>query len=437
VPAVTTGGTDADRRPLAAVLAASVVSVTGSALTDLAVPWFVLQSTGSTAKAGLAAACAIVPVMVSALAGGLVVDRRGSRAVSVGSDLLAGGAVASIGVLSLTGLLQFWMICALLAAAGLCQAPGQTARAVLLPALARRADLPLTRTAGWYDSAARCASVIGAAGGGVLISVLGADRVLLADGASFAVSAVLVAAGTRRLPGARPQRAVTAMTLRGARADLAAGVRFITGTRLLLALCLLGLVVQFCDQGWSAVLLPADVRAKMGGAADLGILEALFSLGALAGALAFGAAGARCRRWPLFVLVYLVVGAPRFLVAATTAAPLPLAVMMTVEGLACGAINPLVATVMFGIVPEPLRARVLAASTALSLTVAPLGTLTAGWLAGSAGLTTALLAMGAVYLAATLGPLIFPVWRQLDQAGLAGGGRDPRRRRAQSPATRA
>jgi hypothetical protein len=268
----------------------------------------------------------------------------------------------------------------------------------------------------------------------VLISVLGADRVLLADGASFAVSALLVAAGTRRLPEAGPRHAVTSMTLRGARADLAAGVRFITGTRLLLALCLLGLVVQFCDQGWSAVLLPADVRARMGGAADLGLLEALFSLGALAGALAYSAAGARCRRWPLFVLVYLVVGAPRFLVAATTAGPLPLAVMMTAEGLACGAINPLVATVMFGIVPEPLRARVLAASTALTLAVAPLGALTAGWLAGAAGLTTALLAVGAVYLAVTLCPLIFPVWRQLDPPAARSAGRRERPRAAKPPA---
>ncbi|HEU5417732.1 MAG TPA: MFS transporter [Streptosporangiaceae bacterium] len=156
-------------------------------------------------------------------------------------------------------------------------------------------------------------------------------------------------------------------------------------------------------------------RRRVGAGVDLGILEALFSLGALAGALAYSAAGARCRRWPLFVLVYLVVGAPRFAVAAGTRTVLPLAVMMTVEGLACGVINPLVATVVFGIVPEQLRARVLAATTAVSLSVAPLGALAAGWLAGSAGLRTALLAVGGLYLAATLCPLIFPVWRQLDQ----------------------
>lgn len=402
-----------DRRPLGAVLAASVVSAAGSALTALAVPWLVLQTTGSAGRAGIVAACAIGPVVVSALAGGVLVDRAGSRRVSVAADLLSGAAVAAIPLLSLAGLLRFWMICVLMGAAGLGQAPGQTARTVMLPALARHAGQPVARVAGWYDGAARGASVLGAAAGGLLIAVLGPAPVLLADGASFAVSALLVAAGTRHLP-AGPQSA-GAVSLRRSRRDLTAGLRFVLRTRLLLAMSLLAIVVQFCDQGWSSVLLPDDARSRLGGAVTLGVLEALFAAGALAGALAYSAAGTRWRRWPLFTVVYLMVGAPRFLVAAGTATPLPLAVMMTAEGLACGIINPLVATVMFGIVPGPLRARVLAATTALSLSAAPLGTLAAGWLADSAGLTTALLTVGGVYLAATLCPAVFPVWRHLDR----------------------
>ncbi|HEY1644547.1 MAG TPA: MFS transporter [Streptosporangiaceae bacterium] len=400
-----------DRRPLGAVLAASAVSAAGSALTALAVPWLVLQTTGSAGRAGIVAACAIGPVVVSALAGGVLVDRAGSRRVSVAADLLSGAAVAAIPLLSLAGLLRFWIICVLMGAAGLGQAPGQTARTVMLPALARHAGQPVARVAGWYDGAARGASVLGAAAGGLLIAVLGPAPVLLADGASFAVSALLVAAGTRHLPAGT--QSAGAVSLRRSRRDLTAGLRFVLRTRLLLAMSLLAVAVQFCDQGWTSVLLPDDARSRLGGAVALGVLEALFAAGALAGALAYSAAGARWRRWPLFTVVYLIVGAPRFLVAAGTATPLPLAVMMTAEGLACGVINPLVATVMFGIVPGPLRARVLAATTALSLSAAPLGTLAAGWLADSAGLTTALLTVGGVYLAATLCPAVFPVWRRL------------------------
>jgi hypothetical protein len=54
-------------------------------------------------------------------------------------------------------------------------------------------------------------------------------------------------------------------------------------------------------------------------------------------------------------------------------------------------------------------------------------------LAGSAGLSIALLSTGGLYLLATLCPLIFPVWRQLDQPGLASLEREPPRQRAQPP----
>jgi MFS family permease len=405
------------------VLAAGAVSAAGSALTALAVPWLVLQRTGSPARMGVVAACAIVPAVASALAGGVITDRAGSRAASAAADLLAGAAVTGVPVLAAAGLLRFWVICVLMAVAGLCQAPGQTARAALLPALAGRAGVPLGRAAGWYDSAARCAGVLGAAAGGALIAVLGASQVLWADGASFAVSAVLVAAGTAGLPEARRRAGRAAMTLRGCGRDLAAGGRFVLATRLLLAMGLLGAAVQFCDQGWSAVLLPADVRGRLGGPGDLGILEALFSLGALAGALAYSVAGPRLRRRrPLLVLAYLVVGAPRFAVAAWTRSPAPLAVVMAAEGVAAGMISPLLATVTLGMVPAALRARVLAAMTALSLAVAPAGTLAAGWLAGRAGLTPALLAGGGVYAVLTLCLAVFPVWRQLDRPAAEPGG---------------
>jgi hypothetical protein len=56
----------ADRRPLIAVLTANVISVTGDSLTQLGVPWYVLQSTGSPARAGLVAFCSLSPFALSA-----------------------------------------------------------------------------------------------------------------------------------------------------------------------------------------------------------------------------------------------------------------------------------------------------------------------------------------------------------------------------------
>jgi MFS family permease len=395
------------------VLAANVISVTGDSLTLLGVPWYVLESTGSSARAGVVAFCALLPVAVSAWASGPFIDRIGRRRVSVISDLACGTCVAAIPLLQFAGGLHFWMLCALMALAGLASAPGVTARAVLLPALAGRAGLTLVRAASLYDGAARCASMVGAALGGVLVIALGASHVLLADAATFGVSAALIAVELRALPDARP---LAPLPRPGARrpGSFAESLGFLLRTPLLAGMCLTALAAQGLDQGWSSVLLPVDVREKFGSVLALGMLETVFAACALVGALLYGAVAHRWRRWAVFTVAFLVVGAPRFLVAGLTSSVAPLAVMMAVEGLACGALNPIRATVVYETVPAHLRSGVISTMTSAGLLAAPFGGLVAGFLVGTVGLFTTLIATGGVYLAVTLYPVVSASWREMD-----------------------
>lgn len=111
------------RRPLAAVLAANTVSIAGTSLTLIGVPWFVLQTTGSAGRAGFVAFCATLPVVVAALVGGPVIDRIGRRRVSAASDLICALSVGAIPLLHYAGVLEFWMLCALMAVGGLVHTP--------------------------------------------------------------------------------------------------------------------------------------------------------------------------------------------------------------------------------------------------------------------------------------------------------------------------
>jgi MFS family permease len=403
-------------RPLVTVLAANTISIAGDSVTQLGVPWYVLESTGSAARAGVVAFCALAPVAISAWASGPFIDRAGRRRVSILSDLACGTSVAAIPLLQIGGILHFWMLCALMALAGLAGAPGVTARGVLLPALAEHAGMPLVRAASLYDGAARCASMVGAALGGVLITTMGAGHVLLVDAATFGVSAVLIASGLRALPAAH---ALPPVPMAGKRRQgpLGESLGFLLGVPLLLGICLTSLAAQGLDQGWSSVLLPVDVRDKLGSVLDLGMLETVFALCALAGALLYGAVAHRWRRRTVFAAAFVVVGAPRFAVAALTGSVAPLAVMMAVEGLACGALNPIRATVVYETVPEHLRSRVVGVMTSAGLMAAPFGGLVAGFLVGAAGLSATLLVTGSVYLAVTLWPVVSASWREMDPAG--------------------
>ncbi|MFF4370412.1 MFS transporter [Streptomyces sp. NPDC001594] len=401
------------RRPFAAVLAANTISIAGSSLTLIGVPWFVLQTTGSAGRAGIVAFCATLPVVVAALVGGPVIDRIGRRRVSTASDLVCAVSVGAIPLLHYAGLLEFWMLCALMALGGLVHTPGLTARSVLLPSLAEHAGTTVARAASLYDAVSRGARMIGAAVAGLLIAVLGAEAVLLMDAATYAASALLVSAFLRGIPAAEPQRAAQKASFATYRGELAEGWRFLTRSRLLMGVTLMVMMTNGLDQGWSAVLLPVHGREDLGGAASIGLMISLFGGFALLGALLYGAWGERLPRRALFAGAFLVSGATRYVVAAVTGTPLPLAVTMALAGLCAGVLNPILSTMVFATVPEELRSRVSGVTTAGCELVMPLGGLAAGLLVDGFGIRTALLAFGAVYFLATLSPA-FPAWRALD-----------------------
>ncbi|MEU3470229.1 MFS transporter [Streptomyces sp. NPDC006687] len=424
------------RRPFAAVLAANTVSIAGSSLTLIGVPWFVLQTTGSAGRAGAVAFCATLPVIVAALVGGPVIDRLGRRRVSAVSDVVCAASVGAIPLLHYAGLLEFWMLCACMALGGLVHTPGMTARSVLLPSLAEHAGTTVARAASLYDGVSRGARMTGAAVAGLLIAVLGAETVLLVDAATFAVSALLVSAFLRGVPAAEPQRGLGRPSFAVYRAELAEGWRFLTGSRLLLGVTFMVMTTNGLDQGWSSVLLPVHGREDLGGATTLGLMISLFGGFAVLGALLYGVWGERFPRRAVFAAAFLVSGATRYVVAALTGTPLPLAVTMALAGLGAGMLNPILTTVIYERVPEELRSRVSGVTTAGCELAMPVGGLAAGLLVDGFGITRALLAFGGVYFLTTLSPLLFPAWREMDTRQPAPVSRTERPAPGSAPAER-
>ncbi|MEU4061260.1 MFS transporter [Streptomyces wedmorensis] len=402
------------RTPLATVLAANAISISGNSLTLIAVPWFALETTGSPGKAGVVAFCAALPVIASAIVGGPVIDRIGRRRVSVASDLVCALALAAIPLLNHAGVLRFWMLCALMAVTGFFHAPGETARNVLTPDLAERAGIPLSRATSFYDAVSRGARMTGAALAGLLVALMGADTVLYVDAATFTVSAALALVGLRGIPSAEPARGAPPLSVAVYRADLREGYAFLLRTPLILGVNLMVMVTNGLAQSWSAVLLPVHAREELGGSTALGLLVAVFGGCALVGALLYAAVGHRFPRRPVVAVGFLLAGAPVYVTAALTDTTTPLLVAMAFGGLGAGVLNPILGAVFYETVPQELRSRVGSASTASVLLTTPLGGLAAGFLVERTGLTTALLTVGGLYFLAALCPIVFPSWRGMD-----------------------
>ncbi|MCW2573389.1 MAG: hypothetical protein JWO88_3447 [Frankiales bacterium] len=398
------------RRPLRSLLTANAISTAGTTMTFLAVPWFVLQTTGSASKTGIAAASETIPLALAAALGGPLVDRVGARRVSVISDVVSTVGIAAIPALHATVGLHFWQLCMLIAVVGLARAPGDTARHVLVPGLVRLSETTLERATSAYDGVSRGARMVGAPLAGVLIAIWGPSNILLIDAATFGVSALLV---QTMVPGSvRP--IVAGDDREPYLVQLRAGLRYVRADRFVAGLTSMVMVTNLLDAAYGSVLVPVYAREVLHSSVGLGLIAGVFGGGAFVGTVLYGVVGPRLPRWPVFTAAFLIVGAPRFFLLGAGPPLIIILIGCVVTGVACGAINPVLSTVSFERIPDDMQSRVFGATSAGVMLGMPVGALGAGLAIDLFGLRAAIFGTGVLYLAATLSPVVFPVWRQMD-----------------------
>ncbi len=399
------------RRPLYGWLVSEAVSITGTRLSMIALPWFVLTTTGSATKTGLVALAEMLPLVLMKVLGGPIIDRVGPRRVSITCDLLSVLVVGSIPLLYQAGHLSFPGFLLLVALAGALRGPGDGAKHSLVPALVERAGVPMERATGLGSTVERGASMLGAAFAGGLIAVIGPANALLVDAGSFLLSAGLLAWATRGMgPAAREDGADEPPY----RQRLAEGWRFLRGDRVLLGIAVMVALTNFLDIAWATVLVPVWAQEYGGGAAAIGLVFAVFSGASLVGSLCAAAWGERLPRYRMYLLAFLITGLPRF---AVMAFDVPLWWVLAVSvagGFASGFLNPILGAVIYERIPSPLVGRVTSLTTAMCFALMPLGGLLGGLLVSGWGLTAAMLATGLAYFVITMAPAFDPRWREMD-----------------------
>jgi MFS family permease len=419
-----------NRLPLYALFAANAISYIGDTLMLLAIPWFVLQTTGNVAKVGLTAACETSALILAALLGGRLVDSLGFKRASVVSDFASGIAVALIPLLYYTVGLAFWELLVLVFVAGLVTTPGGTARDVLTPDLAELAQMRMERATAAMDGISRVSRFFGAPLAGVMIAFVGSGNLLWLDAASFIVSALLIGLlvpGRRTL--AKHSQAANqsgeAQATKEAEAGLEAstsylsglreGIRFLGRDQLLLSIILTVLVTNLLDAGFGSVLAPAYIKQVFGSAVLLGSIIAAFGGAAFIGTVVFGAVGHRLPRRETLGIGFTLGGATRYLTLALVPFAPVLVAVSAFAGFCIGPVNPLFSTVAYERIPTRMRARVFGVMSAGAMAGTPLGALLSGVLASWLGIRPVLLIFGACYMIATLSLLVNPALRAMEQ----------------------
>lgn len=398
----------ADRRPLAALLAAQGVSVTGNRIAQLAIPWFVLQTTGSAASTGMAVAVNTVPAIVAGLLAGPWIERLGYRTTSIAADVASGATIAAIPALYVTGHLSYPLLLVLVFLGALLDAPGDTARRSLLPDLADHGGVSIDRATSLHETTFRTTQLLGAPAGGLLIAAVGATTALGVDAVTFTVSAVLVALLT-------PKAAAPATAAPGGYFDdLRAAWRLLLGHRLLRSTVAMFIGANILETALVLVLLPVMADRVYQQPVALGLLVGGVGAGALIGVAIHTAIADRYPRRVILLPALILAGPPKFLLLAAFP-PAWVAIAGTLLfAIAMGPVNPIAGAIEYGLIPRHMRARVFGLLGVAFTGAAPVGALAAGTLAETIGLRTTLIAAAIAYLPVVLVPVFHPAWQDLD-----------------------
>jgi MFS family permease len=386
-----------DRLTIAAVLAANGISLLGNVFAALAIPWFVLEETGSALQTGIAAVFASMPLAVGAFFGGAITDRIGARRASIFGDLLSGVSVAGIAGLHAAGVLEFWHVLVLAFAGSFFDAPAAAAREAMLPEITKRAGLRIDQVTPAITATEHGAYLIGAPLAGFLIVVIGAPALLVLDGFSFALSALIVALAA--VPHVRgPRHAASAYG-----GELLEGLRFIGSRSGLLVVTLAATAGAFFIDPLSPVLLPIYAKQQFDDASALGLALGAYGVGGLAGIGLVAVMMSRIKRPLLYRSLWVAYAVASFGLVFVPRLT-PLLVVLVVIGITVGAIDPIERAVRQEQTPAALRGRVFAAIYAVPKVVVPLGVFTAGALIEAFGLRVALLifALGNAVIAAAI-----------------------------------
>lgn len=351
---------------------AVLVSGIGNGIAVVTIPWLVLERTGLATSAGLVGAATAVPLLLSALFSGSVVDTFGRKRTSVISDLLSAISVTAIPVVDLVLGLDMTLILALVVLGAVFDPAGATAREAMIPELGREARWPLPRTNAIHEATWGVSFLIGPAIGGLLIATVGPTTTLWATAVGFVLSAAAVA--SIRAPGigvpARADRPDSVI------AGSAEGLRLVWRDPLLRTTTLLSMLIVAVYLPVEGVVLPY-IFQQQGRPAALGLVLTALSAGGLVGALAYAAIGPRLKRYPVFVGAVALASLSILAMALAPTYAL-LVAAAALAGLFWGPVDPLINLAMQTRTEPVRRGRVLGVVMASYYAAGPLGYIGAG-----------------------------------------------------------
>ena len=259
--------------------AGSAISAVGDQFYLVALPWVVLQLTGSAVAVGTILMAVAIPRAMLMLFGGALTDRISARKILMSTASARTLFVTVIGFLLWWHLLQLWELYVLGFFFGVADAFAWPAATTLLPSLVKREQLVAANSV--FQTTGQLTTIVAPAPAGLAIKALGTAWAFFIDAISF----LFIIAALWRLPD--PPKAGSAAKPPVWRSILD-GIAYVRRDVPLRSLMLVAAMLNFCISGPMGVGLPYLVKTKFGSAAAYGLVISAMAAGGLIGALLAG-----------------------------------------------------------------------------------------------------------------------------------------------------
>ena len=400
--------------PIVLLETTNLLSGMSNGVVTIAIPWLVLQRTGSVAAAGLVAALSSLPGIIASPLAGWAVDHFGRRIVSVVSDLLSAISVAAIPLVAMFTDLNLAIILALAMLGAVFDPAGYAARRALIPDVADASGMEVTRLNGLHEGIFGMGWIVGPLAGSLLIAALGDTAAFWVPFALFIIAAVLI--GCLRVSDAgqiaKAKREEAGVEPLSVWQNASLGARIIWRDPTLRAMTIAVMVLAAIYLPTETVLLPAHFN-ELKSPESLGFILASLAAGSVIGAFSYGWLNQRLKR---ITIVYVALIGTSLTYIPMALLP-PIGIFITFAflcGLTWGPMQPLLTTIVQIRVSPDAQGRVYGIQTATFYVAPPIGMFLAGVAAETFGVMAVMLVIAGLLVFTALGVLGVKSLRDID-----------------------
>jgi MFS family permease len=396
-------------RDFALLWAGATVSLAGDGVYVVAIAWQVYELSNSPTALSLVGVAWTLPIGIFVLIGGVISDRFERRRIMIAADILRAIAVATIGVLSLSGAIELWHLIVLAAVFGTGEAFFGPAFTSIVPDIVPK---HLLLQANSLDQFIRPFAflLVGPALGGWMVAVIGPGQAFMLDAGTFLVSAAAVFfIRHRTAPRERGEERTSMLR------DLREGLVFVRAHAWLWATLLAAAIFLLAYWGPVEVLVPYLVRNELGGdASDFGLVLAFGGVGALLAAFLLGQRGFP-RRHITFMYSAWGFGSLALVGFGLATEVWQMQAISFLEGALFTSGMVIWGTLMQTLVPGELLGRVTSLDWFVSTSLVPVSFALTGPVSAGLGAQTTLVVAGLVAAAATFAFLLVPGVRDTER----------------------